>query len=153
LRDVLFAGRQRQPLALTALSGMGGIGKMVLAHAVMRDSLVQDAFPDGVVWITIGKENTVDLLASFREVGKALGDDLQGYETLPAAINRYKTVLAQRAVLMVVDDIWKKSDLSRSWRTPSAPGCCSPPATPPSPGSSTPGNTRRICSASNNRAS
>jgi len=120
LRDALFAGRQRQPLALTALAGMGGIGKTVLAHALMRDSLVQDAFPDGVVWITIGKEETVDLLASFCEVGKALGDDLQGYETLPAAINRYKTVLAQKAVLIVVDDIWKKSDLEdtpdRDWK-------------------------------------
>jgi WD40 repeat protein len=111
LRDLVFAGRQRQPLALTALEGMGGIGKTVLAHALMRDSLVQDAFPDGVVWITIGKERTVDLLAGFREVGKALKDDLQSYETLPAAINRYKTVLAQKAVLIIVDDIWKKSDL------------------------------------------
>jgi WD40 repeat protein len=111
LRDVLFAGRQRQPLALTALAGMGGIGKTVLAHALARDSLVQDAFPDGVVWITIGQEETSDLLASFREVGKALGDDLQRYETLPAAINQYRTMLAHKAVLMVVDDIWSKSDL------------------------------------------
>jgi WD40 repeat protein len=111
LRDELFADRQRQPLAITALAGMGGIGKTVLAQALMRDSLVQDAFPDGVAWITIGKEGTADLLAGFREVGKALGDDLRGYETLPAAINRYKTVLAQKAVLIVVDDVWKEGDL------------------------------------------
>jgi WD40 repeat protein len=111
LRDALFADHSRQPLALTALAGMGGIGKTVLAHALTSDPAVQDAFPDGIVWITIGREQTFDLPASFREIGKALGDDLQRYDTLPACINQYKTALAQKAVLIVVDDVWKKSDL------------------------------------------
>jgi len=111
LRDALFADHSSQPLALTALAGMGGIGKTVLAHALTRDRAVQDAFPDGVVWITIGREQTSDLLTAFREVGKALGDVLQGYDTLPGCINQYKTSLRQKAALIVLDDIWKKSDL------------------------------------------
>jgi WD40 repeat protein len=111
LRDALFAEHNRGPLALTALAGMGGIGKTVLANALTRDRVVQDAFPDGIVWITIGREQTSDLLTAFREVGKALGDDFECYDSLPAAINQYKTALAQKAVLIVVDDIWKKSDL------------------------------------------
>lgn len=111
LRDALFADHNRQPLAVTALAGMGGIGKTVLAHALTRDGVVQDAFPDGVVWITVGREQTSDLVTTFREVGKALGDDLQRYDTLPACINQYKTALAQKAALIVVDDIWRKSDL------------------------------------------
>jgi hypothetical protein len=111
LRDALFAEHSRGPLALTALAGMGGIGKTVLAHALTRDQVVQDAFPDGVVWITVGREQTYDPVAAFREVGKALGDDVQGYDTLPACINQYKTTLGRKAALIVVDDIWKKSDL------------------------------------------
>ncbi len=111
LRDARFADHSRQPLALTALAGMGGIGKTVLAHALTEDPVVQDAFPDGIVWITIGREQTSDLVARFREVGRALGDDLQRYDTLPACINQYKTALARKAALIVVDDIWKKSDL------------------------------------------
>jgi len=111
LRDALFAEHDRQPLALTALAGMGGIGKTVLAHALTRDKVVQDAFPDGVIWITMGREQASDLLPRFREVCKALGDDLQRYDTLPAAINQYKTALAQKAALIVVDDIWRKTDL------------------------------------------
>ncbi len=56
LRDTLFAEDRRQPIALTALSGMGGIGKTVLAQALTRDEVVQQAFPDGLVWITAGIE-------------------------------------------------------------------------------------------------
>jgi len=119
LRDALFSDRSishrsQQPIALTALAGMGGIGKTVLAQALTRDEVVQQAFPDGIVWITIGRESKYDLVTTFREIGKALGalgDELQGYDTEPACINRYKTSLAQKAALIVVDDVWKKSDL------------------------------------------
>src|SRR6266851_4584757 len=52
LRDALFAEDHRQPIALTAFAGMGGIGKTVLAKALTEDEVVQRAFPDGIVWIT-----------------------------------------------------------------------------------------------------
>ncbi|MGO9273481.1 MAG: hypothetical protein ACLQOO_25135 [Terriglobia bacterium] len=52
LRDALFSDRSisdrsRQPIGLTAL--VGGIGKTVLAQALTRDEVVQQAFPDGIV--------------------------------------------------------------------------------------------------------
>ena len=81
LRDALFAEDHRQPIALTALAGMGGIGKTVLAKALTDDEVVQRAFPDGIVWITAGKERKRDFIAEMREVAKALGDDLSGYDT------------------------------------------------------------------------
>ncbi len=36
---------------------------------------------------------------------------MQGYDTELACINQYKTSLAQKAALIVVDDVWNKSDL------------------------------------------
>ncbi len=57
LRDALFAEDHRQPIALTALAGMGGIGRTVLAKVLTEDEVVQRAFPDGIVWITAGKES------------------------------------------------------------------------------------------------
>jgi hypothetical protein len=66
LRDALFADDHRQPISLTALAGMGGIGKIVLAKALTDDEVVQRAFPDGIVWITAGKERKRDFIEEMR---------------------------------------------------------------------------------------
>ena len=111
LRDTLFAEDDRQPIALTALAGMGGIGKTVLAKALTDDEVVQRAFPDGIVWITAGKERKRDFIEEMREVAKALGDDPSSYDTALACENQYRTTVAQKAALIVVDDVWSKSDI------------------------------------------
>ncbi|MBV8833199.1 MAG: hypothetical protein JO108_28720, partial [Acidobacteriaceae bacterium] len=111
LRDALFAEDQRQPIALTALAGMGGIGKTVLAKALTEDQVVQRAFPDGIVWITAGKERKRDFIEKMREVAKALGDDLSRYENALACENQYRTTIANKAALIVVDDVWSKTDI------------------------------------------
>jgi predicted ATPase len=38
----------------TALQGMGGIGKSVLAAAFARSAKARRAFSDGIVWIKVG---------------------------------------------------------------------------------------------------
>jgi hypothetical protein len=111
LRDTLFAEDHRQPIALTALAGMGGIGKTVLAKALTDDEVVQRAFPDGIVWITAGKERKRDFIEEMLEVAKALGDDLTGYDTALACENRYRTTIASKAALVVIDDVWSLSDI------------------------------------------
>src|SRR5271157_1095273 len=111
LRNVLFAEDHRQPIALTALHGMGGIGRTVLAKALTEDRVVREAFPDGIVWITAGKERKRDFIDEMREVAKALGDDLSGWENALACENAYRTTIACKAALIVVDDVWSKSDI------------------------------------------
>ena len=90
---------------------MGGIGKTVLAKALAEDEVVQRAFPDGIVWITARKERKRDFLEEMREVAKALGDDLSGYDTALACENQYRTTIASKAALIVVDDVWSKVDI------------------------------------------
>ncbi len=111
LRNVLFAEDHRQPIALTAVHGMGGIGKTVLAKALTDDEVVQQAFPDGIVWITAGKERKRDFVQEMREVAKALGDDLKLYENRLACEHQYRTIIANKAALIVVDDVWTKDDI------------------------------------------
>jgi hypothetical protein len=111
LRDALFAESSRQPIALTALAGMGGIGKTVLAQALAHDEAIQQAFPDGIVWITVGKEPKYDLVAVMHEIGKAFGDGLARCDNELACLDQYRTLMAQKAALVVVDDVWRKSDL------------------------------------------
>jgi WD40 repeat protein len=111
LRDTLFTEDDRQPIALTALAGMGGIGKTVLAKALTQDEVVLRAFPDGIVWVTAGKERKRDFIEEMREVAKALGDDLSAYDTTLACENQYRSTIANKAALIVVDDVWSKADI------------------------------------------
>jgi WD40 repeat protein len=111
LRDSMFAEDHRNPIALTALAGMGGIGKTVLAQALVEDEIVQQAFPDGIVWITAGRETPQDFILRMREIAKALGDDLSRYDNPLACQNQYKSTIANKAALIVVDDVWSKADI------------------------------------------
>ncbi len=90
---------------------MGGIGKTVLAKALVDDPAVQRAFPDGIAWITAGKERKRDFVQEMREVAKALGDNLSNYDNALACENQYRTTIANKAALIVVDDVWSKSDI------------------------------------------
>lgn len=90
---------------------MGGIGKTVLAEALCYDDVVQHAFPDGVIWITVGKESQFDAVTRMREIGKALGDDLSRYDNELGARNQYRTTMRKKAALIVVDDIWRATDI------------------------------------------
>src|SRR5438552_3963125 len=105
LRNALFAENHPGPIALIALAGMGGVGKTVLAQALIRDQVVQLAFPDGVVWITSGREKQADFIHQMREIAKALGDDLSCYDNPLACQNQYRTTIASKAALIVVDDV------------------------------------------------
>ena len=111
LRSALLTEEPGPGIALTALKGMGGIGKTVLAQALCYDEVVQQAFPDGVIWITAGKESADDLVTRLREVGKGLNDDLAGYDTQLGSINSYRTILKKKVALIVVDDVWNARDI------------------------------------------
>jgi hypothetical protein len=88
LRSALITDGSGPSIALTALEGMGGIGKTILAQALCHDEVVQQAFPHGIVWITVGREPAHSLVDRMREVGKALRDDLAGYDTELGCTNR-----------------------------------------------------------------
>jgi len=112
LRNHLFAQGTHRNIALTALHGMGGIGKTVLAQELCHDDVVQQAFPDGVFWFTIGQESSVDFGSRMKGV-PGLNRLLGEYEGEEACINQYRDVLQKRAVLIVLDDVWNANDVKR----------------------------------------
>jgi hypothetical protein len=111
LRNAIITESTGRNIAVTALEGMGGIGKSVLAQALCHDPVVQQAFPDGVIWITAGKESAYDLVTKMREVGKALNDDLNRYDNELGCKNQYRTTIRKKAALIVVDDVWRSRDI------------------------------------------
>ncbi len=52
LRDLVFMEGAEATVAVTAVAGMGGIGKTVLTTALCHDLAVQRAFPDGIAWVS-----------------------------------------------------------------------------------------------------
>jgi WD40 repeat protein len=89
----------------TALQGMGGLGKSVLAAAFASSCSTRRVFGDGIVWVRFGQEP--DMASRIRLVGQALGDqDLTPYVDLSAGKLRLMTLLADRACLLVLDDLW-----------------------------------------------
>jgi hypothetical protein len=115
VRDLLFSseGGSSESIAVTAVAGMGGIGKTVLTIALCRDVSVRDAFPDGIAWITIGREWDGDFVARMREVAKALGDDLSAYDNPIACQTQYRNLLRGKAALVVIDDVWNIQHLEQ----------------------------------------
>ena len=110
LRDALITDGGGRHIALTALKGMGGIGKTVLAQALCHDEVVQQAFPDGIIWVAIGKEPSIDPRADAR------GRQGPGRRPLllrkrPGGQEPVPQHDPQKAALIVVDDVWKASDL------------------------------------------
>jgi WD40 repeat protein len=98
----------------TALRGAGGFGKTTLARALCFDARVRAAFPDGILWVTLGAHIRPDTL-----VGRVLGL-LRAWigEEPPAIDNAHdagfalRERLAGRHVLLVVDDVWQRDHLA-----------------------------------------
>ena len=44
-----------QTLVVSAIAGLGGLGKSVLATAIVLDEEVQRRFEDGILWVTLGQ--------------------------------------------------------------------------------------------------
>ncbi len=70
-----------------------------------HDPQVRAAFPDSVIWVTIGREPG-NLVRQMAKVGTALGDEPQLYGTPEASSNRLRSVLQDKAALIVLDDMW-----------------------------------------------
>ncbi len=108
---LLLDQNREEPVAITAaLRGAGGYGKTTIAKALCHDERVQDAFDDGILWVTLG-ENPGDLTGRVEDLIQTLSGERPGFSNTEAAIVRLKELLADRDILIVIDDVWNRDHL------------------------------------------
>ncbi|WBQ05848.1 helix-turn-helix domain-containing protein [Kribbella sp. CA-293567] len=102
---VLRASDDSPAVIISAVGGMGGVGKSALA--IKAGHLVADDYPDGQLYLNLGGGDrsplsTPDALSAvLRSLGVPLGDDP---DNIDQAVGRYRTALAYRRVLLLLDD-------------------------------------------------
>ncbi len=91
-------------LVISAVKGLGGIGKSVMASAVALDRDVQRTFSDGVLWATLGQKP--DSLSHLHNWIRALGDYGKSFTSTESASIYLRTLLLEKKMLLILDDVW-----------------------------------------------
>lgn len=110
LKGRLGIGRSEQGSApvqvLTAVRGWPGIGKTATATVLARDPDITAAFPDGVLWTSLGP--APNLHSELAGWGRALNtEEILRALTLKEATTLLANLLRRRRMLLIVDDVWE----------------------------------------------
>ena len=107
---LLEAGHTRPRPGLVVVHGGGGFGKTTMAAAVCYDEHVRAAFADGVLWLQFGETMTREgALTLLLDQIKLLDPQAQVANDIVSASARLRALLADRDVLLVLDDVWSHS--------------------------------------------
>ena len=92
--------------AIHALVGMAGIGKTTLAAQIAQ--VVQAQFADGVLWANLATGEPIAILESWAQLYGYDFSQVTDLETMAAA---FRSVIANKRVLLVLDDVMSVSRL------------------------------------------
>jgi NB-ARC domain/TIR domain len=122
IKAALLDERREAKAATVVLSGAGGFGKSTLAIDIMNDPEIQDACFDGILWVELhedlvriakGPRGAEALRDAIKAKMESLIRDLTGasevLDDLDRAKERLGQLLANKRVLLVIDDAWDKN--------------------------------------------
>lgn len=91
---------------ITAVRGWPGVGKTTLVAKLAHDGAVQLAFPDGVLWTTLGREPSV--ISKLAEWGRALRTNaIMSAQTEAEASAQLTALIRGKRMLLIIDDVWE----------------------------------------------
>jgi WD40 repeat protein len=106
IREKLLDEDRQEPIPVTvALRGAGGYGKTTLARAICHDELIQEVFKDGILWVTLGKQPD-SIVRIINNLISIISHEKPMLDTLDATTSRLAELLADRDILIVIDDVW-----------------------------------------------
>ncbi len=95
-----------------ALYGLPGVGKTALLTHLAHSGVVQNQYPEGVLWATVGMKPKP--LSILNEWGLALGvssSELAQANTPEVRARLLRGLLQHRRMLFVLNDVWRAEDL------------------------------------------
>lgn len=95
-------------MVIDAIYGLGTVGKSSLVASLAHDQEVQAHFGDGILWATLGQQ--ADVLSFLSGWVQALGDYKFRPTSIDATSSHLRTLLYDKAVLLVIDDVWNAKD-------------------------------------------
>ncbi|MEU6132389.1 NB-ARC domain-containing protein [Saccharopolyspora sp. NPDC047091] len=92
--------------------GGSGYGKTTLAAAVCVDERLHETFPDGVLWVTAGRDvGGPDLAGKINDLAQRLSGTRPSFTDPQLAGEHLAQLLSGKRCLVLVDDVWRKSQL------------------------------------------
>lgn len=106
-----------------ALTGKPGVGKTILAVELAHDREMMERFPDGILWVRMGRDPTV--MNELRAIAEALGIIIQPGEPINKLelSKKIKNIIKRRHLLIVIDDVWDPWQEVADYFTFDAPNC------------------------------
>jgi 3',5'-cyclic AMP phosphodiesterase CpdA len=108
VRKRLLPQNGRAPVA--AIVGMASTGKSTLAAEVARDPAILSAYPDGLLWATLGSEEP-PILEHLQRLIATCGSSPLAATDIREAQSLLSKAMARRKYLLVVDDVWRFQDV------------------------------------------
>jgi WD40 repeat protein len=96
---------------VVAVAGIGGAGKSTLAASASADRRVREGFPDGITWLEAGPRRDPVVLLALLARRFGLSDSESGFTTMEQGRDKNATLLRNKRVLIVVDNVWERDPL------------------------------------------
>ncbi len=90
------------------LHGNPGMGKTCLAAHVLADTLIRRVYHQGIFWLNLGEKP--DLIGLQTQLAGMLGEQNAIFEDTRQGRRMLRKMLANRACLIVLDDVWQGDD-------------------------------------------
>jgi DNA-binding XRE family transcriptional regulator len=104
LKQQLYAGGT---LAVSALSGLPGVGKTALALTLAHDAEVQQYFQHGILWVGPGIQPDVqELLGRWGVLVGLPASEMGTIKNYDEWARTLRALIGMRRMLLIIDDVW-----------------------------------------------